>query len=85
MVFVLAIQKVHMNQKYCLFQKVCELRQFTIYTNERDLFARTRTIQREICLLIDEWKHLNSILAVEYGQIYHELQQNQNKKKCRSI
>ncbi len=65
--------------------KVCELRQFTIYTNERDLFARTRTIQREICLLIDEWEHLNSILAVEYGQIYHELQQNQNKKNVEAF
>nr|BFD32895.1 hypothetical protein GTC16762_25130 [Pigmentibacter ruber] len=59
--------------------KVCELSTFDIKTNERKLFARIRTIQREICLLVDEWEHLNSILAVEYGRIYYELQQNQNK------
>ncbi|WGL59166.1 hypothetical protein QEJ31_11600 [Pigmentibacter sp. JX0631] len=65
--------------------KVCELNSFNIRTDERKLFARIRTIQREICLLVDEWEHLNSILAVEYGQIYYNLQQNQNKKNVEAF
>ena len=32
------------------------------------VFARLRTLQREICLLVDEWEYANSILAVEYAQ-----------------
>ena len=60
--------------------KVCELSLFNEFSDERSLIARIRTIQREICLLIDDWEHLNSILAVEYGRIYVELQQEQNKK-----
>lgn len=60
--------------------KVCELNHFTVNTEQRKLFARIRTIQREICLLVDEWEHLNAILAVEYSQIYYELQQNQSQK-----
>lgn len=30
-----------------------------------DLFVKTRLLQREFCLLIDEWEHCNSILAVQ--------------------
>ena len=60
--------------------KVCELSHFIETSNERNLFARIRTIQREICLLIDDWEHLNSILAVEYGHIYNNIQQNPNKE-----
>lgn len=33
--------------------------------NEKDSFDKVRAVQREFCLLIDEWEHLNSILAVE--------------------
>ncbi len=60
--------------------RVCGLFSFHEHSDERELFARIRTIQREICLLLDDWEHLNSILAVEYGRTYQELQQSQNKK-----
>jgi hypothetical protein len=60
--------------------KVCGLSSFHEYSKERELFARIRTIQREICLLLDDWEHLNSILAVEYGKTYQDLQQSHNKK-----
>jgi hypothetical protein len=43
-------------------------------TKERFVFARLRTIQREICLLIDEWEYQNSILAVEYSNSMRMLQ-----------
>jgi hypothetical protein len=60
--------------------KVCGLFNFDKYSKERELFPRIRTIQREISLLLDDWEHLNSILAVEYGRTYQELQQSHNKK-----
>ena len=58
--------------------KVCGLFSFDKSSKERELFARIRTIQREICLLLDDWEHLNSILAVEYGRTFQELQQSHN-------
>lgn len=48
--------------------------------NEREIFARIRTIQREICLYIDEWEYQNSILAVEYGQSLHIVKNNPSNK-----
>ncbi|APJ03170.1 hypothetical protein [Silvanigrella aquatica] len=60
--------------------KVCGLSEFDNHIDERKLFARIRTVQREICLLLDDWEHLNSILAVEYGKVYYELQSSHNKK-----
>lgn len=33
--------------------------------SEVAVFEKIRTLQREFCFLIDEWEHLNSILAVE--------------------
>lgn len=60
--------------------KVCALTNFYTPNDERVLFARIRTVQREICLLIDDWEHLNSVLAVDYGTKYHNLQQNYSKK-----
>ncbi len=46
--------------------------------NEKFIFARLRTIQREVCLIIEEWEYQNSILAVEYGQLLESLQRNKN-------
>jgi hypothetical protein len=43
---------------------------------QRTLFARIRTVQREIFLLVDHWEHLNSILAVEYGSVLSELERH---------
>lgn len=60
--------------------KVCGLSSFHESSEERALFARIRTIQREICLLVDDWEHLNSILAVEYGRTFNELQQSHSKQ-----
>ena len=31
------------------------------------VFARLRSVQREICFLIDEWEHRNTLLAVEHS------------------
>ncbi|MEY2986850.1 MAG: hypothetical protein RJB13_371 [Pseudomonadota bacterium] len=33
--------------------------------DDKVVFDKVRVLQREFCLLIDEWEHLNSILAVE--------------------
>ncbi len=66
--------------KFMPVSKVCELDKFTEKTSERKLFARIRTIQREICLLIDDWEHLNAILAVEYGRTFQEFQNLRSKK-----
>ncbi len=45
----------------------------------KKLFAHLRTLQREICFMIDEWEYQNSILAVEFSMLqrqnelpYHE-------------
>lgn len=35
----------------------------------RRLFARIRTIQRELCQLTDEWEHRNSLLAVRFAEV----------------
>lgn len=45
---------------------------------EKKIFARIRIVQREVCLLVDEWEYQNSILAVEYGQSLQILQNNKN-------
>lgn len=37
--------------------------------NYASTFARVRAVQREFFLLIDEWEHLNSILAVEQFEL----------------
>ena len=65
--------------------KVCGLSSFHENSLDRELFARIRTIQREICLLLDDWEHLNSILAVEYGRTFQELQHSHNKKTEQSF
>ncbi|KAB8031884.1 hypothetical protein [Fluviispira multicolorata] len=66
--------------KYMPVSKVCELNLFTEMASERVLFARIRTVQREICLLIDDWEHLNAILAVEYGRTFQDFQNLRTKK-----
>lgn len=38
------------------------------------LFAKIRLLQREFCLLIDEWEHCNSILAVQQFSLRKALQ-----------
>ena len=50
------------------------------FQNDKDIFPRLRTLQREICLLIDEWEYQNSILAVEYGESLHQLNRFQNEE-----
>lgn len=34
--------------------------------SEHELFARIRSVQREVCLLIDQWEYINSIFAMEF-------------------
>jgi hypothetical protein len=41
---------------------------------EQELFSVIRTMQREFCLLIDEWEHCNSILAVKQFSLRKLLQ-----------
>jgi hypothetical protein len=43
---------------------------------QKKLFARLRTLQREICLLEEEWEHRNAIVAVEHGHVHAELRKN---------
>jgi hypothetical protein len=45
-----------------------------IEQEDTKIFARMRSVQREICMLTDEWEYQNSVLAVEYGQSIHSLQ-----------
>lgn len=42
----------------------------------RKLFARLRTLQRETCLLEEEWEHRNSIVAVEHTELREVLRKN---------
>lgn len=41
----------------------------------RGLFSRVRTVQRELCLLVDEWEHRNTLLAVMFNQIRQRVEQ----------
>jgi hypothetical protein len=47
---------------------------------EKRFFARIRTVQREICLLVDEWEHRNAILAVEHVETREGLRRNPSEK-----
>lgn len=40
------------------------------------LLSQARIIQREICLMTNEWEYLNSILAVEFGNISNVVLKN---------
>lgn len=42
------------------------LYQLKMLACESDLISEIRCIQREICLLIEEWEYLNSIYAIEF-------------------
>jgi hypothetical protein len=46
----------------------------------RKLFARVRTLQREVCLLEEEWEHRNSLLAVEHAEFQHAFRKHENEE-----
>jgi hypothetical protein len=43
-----------------------KLYQLKILASESDVISEIRCVQREICLLIEEWEYLNSIYAIEF-------------------
>lgn len=41
--------------------------------NDTSVLARLRSVQRETCLLIDDWEHENALLAVEHTRVRQAL------------
>ena len=57
--------------------KICDLKNTK---TERAIFSKTRTLQREVCYMIDEWEHINSILAVEFDIVSKALEKKINSQ-----
>lgn len=41
---------------------------------QRLVLSRARTVQREVCLLVDEWEHRNTLLAVRFNRVREKLE-----------
>lgn len=58
------------------------------FENTSALLSQARIIQREICFMTNEWEYLNSILAVEFGELSQVMLKNktpENQEKFASL